>query len=377
MKKSRFITALLALCIIVCGLASCKVNGQSNNPNSGSQSSGNQSSSDYIYSSSTDAVLVVGEGVLQSCVSELQEAYFDATGKPLNISDDENASHAIILGKTENSLSDKAYKKLNYLNSDDRNTVGYVIYSDGQSVAIAYTEDVYGVKIALTEGCSYFVNNYVQKETLSLKPGLVYEETFDAIYRQAERDAEELDLLWEKKYSQILSKVKYDQTLATNILNELKNLYQIYTPSGGGITSWIANLYCPENGGFYYSNSARNTMGYLPDLESTDQALVIINEMIGSDTDLSVASLLGSDTVKQIIKFVKSKQDSNNGYFYHPQWTREATDALVNRRGRDLSSAINILKRFGASPTYDTPSGVKGDGIVETITPTAYHSNLL
>ena len=34
------------------------------------------------------------------------------------------------------------------------------------------------------------------------------------------------------------------------------------------------------------------------------------------------------------------------------------------RRDRDLANALDILKSFGASPSYDTPNGVSGDGIL-------------
>ena len=43
---------------------------------------------------------------------------------------------------------------------------------------------------------------------------------------------------------------------------------------------WLADLYDPESGGFYYSNSAKNNVGYLPDLESTSEALSLIELML-------------------------------------------------------------------------------------------------
>ena len=42
------------------------------------------------------------------------------------------------------------------------------------------------------------------------------------------------------------------------------------------ILDWLANLYYADIGGFYFSNSARNFNGFLPDLESTVQALGFI-----------------------------------------------------------------------------------------------------
>ena len=64
----------------------------------------------------------------------------------------------------------------------------------------------------------------------------------------------------------------------------------------------------------------------------------------------------------EIVRFIKSMQDPN-GFFYHPQWTKELTDSRLSRRARDLRWCTRLLSEFGAKPTYDTPNGVKGDGL--------------
>ena len=376
MKKSRTIVFLMLLCILVLALSSCKT--KKPGINSGNSNNTNGIDDGVIYSPKTNVSLVIGNGISESDVTDIKQTYLDSTGKYMtSVSSSETTSgHEIIIGKTNRPLSEKAYARLSRLETDGQNSVAFVIYSNGNSVAIAFTEDVYGIGIAKSEVISYFANNYLQSATLSLNSGVVYEESFDPISRQNEKDNAKIEEMWDSTRSQLQLKIK-DPELANEIIEGLKNLYSIYrTSSGNGITSWIANLYCPENGGFYYSNSARDNLGYLPDLESTSQALVIIEEMLSMSADKSLGNLLGENTVRQIISFVKSKQDSNNGYFYHPQWTKEATDALVNRRGRDLSCAVDILKRFGASPTYDTPSGIKGDGVLSDGTPVSHVSVL-
>ena len=50
----------------------------------------------------------------------------------------------------------------------------------------------------------------------------------------------------------------------------LGNLLDLY---GDEMYRWLARLYDPKIGGFYYSNSARDYEGFLPDVESTAQAL--------------------------------------------------------------------------------------------------------
>ena len=70
------------------------------------------------------------------------------------------------------------------------------------------------------------------------------------------------------------------------------------------------------------------------------------------------------DKIRQdIAKFVKPLQDPN-GYFYHPQWGKKLTDTMVERRARDLSWALSCLSFSGARPTYDTPTGALGDGLL-------------
>ena len=51
-------------------------------------------------------------------------------------------------------------------------------------------------------------------------------------------------------------------------------------------------------------------------------------------------------------------------------------DSHFPKRGRDLSWATIILKKLGASPTYDTPNGMKGDGIDYNGVPVSEFSSL-
>ena len=62
---------------------------------------------------------------------------------------------------------------------------------------------------------------------------------------------------------------------AGNILGEAAaaeflELYRLYDEQ---YYLWLASLWQPEIGGFYYSVSGRDTLGMLPDIESTVQAM--------------------------------------------------------------------------------------------------------
>ena len=65
---------------------------------------------------------------------------------------------------------------------------------------------------------------------------------------------------------------------------------------------------------------------------------------------------------EQIVRYIKGSQDQN-GFFYNSQWPKELADSKLSRRARDLGWCVSILELLGARPTYDTPTGVKGDGL--------------
>ncbi len=127
---------------------------------------------------------------------------------------------------------------------------------------------------------------------------------------------------------------------------------------------WLANLYdpgeygedgTPAGGGFYYSSSARDTAGFLPDIESTRMVLTFLTNtgMLVGDTAEAFPERIG----REIVAFARSLQSPENGYFYHPQWGTEVT---MGRLSRDLYNSEAVLNRFHEAPLYDTPQGTKG-----------------
>lgn len=168
----------------------------------------------------------------------------------------------------------------------------------------------------------------------------------------------------ERYYKALAEKVGGEQGI--KIAEAIRDMYTLYKPE---MIDWFAGLYDPKVGGYYYSNGAKDNekIGYQgkcydlrPDTESTEQALRFI----------STSGLLGDGALKeklpawmreQIIRYIKGLQDPN-GFFYNPQWPKELTDSKLSRRARDLSWCVSILENLGAAPTYDTPTGVKGDG---------------
>lgn len=129
------------------------------------------------------------------------------------------------------------------------------------------------------------------------------------------------------------------------IADGVRDFIGIYTD---GIYKWIAGLWDRELGGIYYSNSARDNEGYLPDIESTAQAIgnLEVTGIITSPMDLSKSMR------DKVLNFMQSKQDPDDGYFYHPQWGKEIG---TSRRARDMNNALGMIRSLGGKPLY-TPA---------------------
>ena len=67
-------------------------------------------------------------------------------------------------------------------------------------------------------------------------------------------------------------------TMGENAVEEVRRIYSMFDER---MLIWYAGLWEPEIGGFYYSNSARDHEGFLPDLESTYQAVSFIATQCG------------------------------------------------------------------------------------------------
>jgi len=160
-------------------------------------------------------------------------------------------------------------------------------------------------------------------------------------------------------------KEAYESVSATHgrdVRHELELLYDDY---GEEIYLWLAGLWDARTGGFYYSNSARDNEGFLPDIESTVQALRLTEA-----TGLFPSSrggwkeFLPEEMKKGLLSFATGLQSGKDGFFYHPQW---GENIGLERKGRDLGWATDLIQNLGARPLYDTPNGITGSlGAPET-----------
>ena len=142
-------------------------------------------------------------------------------------------------------------------------------------------------------------------------------------------------------YSDIWERIATDA--GEDVADALLRLRSFYDTDK--IIEWAASLYDPERGGFYFSESARDTKGYLPDIESTAQLLgVLKDDCAFSDID----SEMPEEIKRKVISFTRSLQ-AEDGYFYHPQWPQGKEHLNVDRYGRDLVSGTGLFSLFTLS----------------------------
>lgn len=336
MKK---IFLLITISLLAISLTACN--------NTGNETDNGHSDGLNVIWDNGDTVNIISEsGRSFDVANELFDIISDVTKTvPKMVSPDSEVSeYELLIGKTGRTISDKAYEKLDRMEVSEKYDSRWLILCEGKTIAFAYDfdDDI----VALNYAKDYFKSNFVTNDAILAKDGVIAKDIFNLKAHYQAID----DIETDKKWTELESATNKD------LVNALKNLYSMYSDD---MILWLADLYDPAIGGFYYSNSARDTVGYLPDGDSTYQVLSLLRGS-GAFTD---KDQIPEHIQKQIVSWVKGLQNKN-GYFYHPQWGVALTDIKESRRSRDLSRCVSVLNMFGAKPTYDTPTGVKGDGFL-------------
>ena len=224
---------------------------------------------------------------------------------------------------------------------------GFIIYSDGESVAIAW-KDFQIAPIAI----DYYVNNL---DTLTGE-GVLYSDVFSIDDYLAEHEKKLYAEKWAALEEAIPEKYRED------ILREMKLLNSLRTHESA---KWLGSLYDPVTGGWYISRSARETEGFGPDIESTFYALSLVGytgmaEMFdGEDYMEKFTYAYPKDILDKVGKWLYELQDED-GYFYVPQWPKKYIEENGKqiRITRDVGSAKRVLRALGITPKYsDSNSG--------------------
>lgn len=337
MKKILLLILSLLLCLMACvSCAEKEDGGNKNDTNNGSSGSVIPVEGTPIWSDSEKTLIVVSDTDRFDLVGTLSTHVYDASGKIPDVknSDESSVGGRIIVGDNGSEIAKKAYKKLDdYANVSgllDAKRSAWLIYVENGTMVITYSDT-----IAKKQVIDYIAANCDQP-IFAPKNGTVARAIFDTEEYLAELRAEE-----QEPYFDEIEKILGSESVAA-----FKKLYGIFSEE---LYVWIANLWCPDNGGFYYSASARNNEGFLPDLESTGQVLGTLDRSgLSAAYGGKWADLLSDEVKAKLLNFAREMQAEDH-YFYHPQW---GTGINRSRRGRDAGWAKTIISGLGGTPKY-------------------------
>ena len=351
MKKLLFFFIAI---ITLLSLTSCG-NGNENGNDTPSGDNGDEKQ-ELLYA----AIVNDGTGDIIDAVNAIVSLYGKSI--PVKVNTPEVEEPEIIFGKTGHSAAIEAVAAMDAILADqDVESIGYIIYKARNGDVVVYWSNA----LVSDEALTHFIESFADVTTLSTRPaGILANKTFEA-------DAYIADAAWEG-----ISKVA-----PADVVAALKKLYSFY--DGTAIAEWMANLYDPficacgkcdpesgelacYGGAFYFSNSARDYSGFLPDAESTVQLLRWMYNNGALASYSSYAAAMPESVKNNLIKFAQALQDPDDGYFYHPQWGK---NIQTDRKGRDLGWATGILDSFGAEPLYPTATErLEGKGTAALLT---------
>ena len=342
LKKTLVLCA--ALLIAICSLFSCTINETDKDP---SQSDGN-------LNTVIDGNCIWGKGIAPGIVLDeysaenldvddwIYKLYNNCEVYPKLLSDAAEATeHEIVIGDVKRSIAKKAYNQLEAVLNEfgDSGADGWVIYTNGNSVAIAYNGH-----LAFAEAIKHFNDNYINRSSLVLDAGVLASDAFDTEEYVDEARATRR----ETELNALVPEIG-EETVAA-----LKSLFSLYTDD---LYKWMVDLYDKDIGGFYFCNSGRNTIGYLPDIQNTAQAIRFLTSSGLTQGYKTTREAVPEEIGKKILEYAMGLQSPEDGYFYHPQW---GADVTTSRLGRDLGWATDMIGTFGGKPLYDAPNGVEG-----------------
>ena len=312
-----------------------------------------------IYSDKYLPTVIYGSGKSTNVLAAAESVrdYMESSlslSPPLFGTDTPLSEHEIILGDSERGitatakalLAEKLAAEKAQLSDEDAKAdlSGYLIYSDGSSVAIVWTD------FQLAEAAAdYFIKNYLTESSLVLEAGYEKTEFLSLTDYLEERE----ERIFEEKWAALAAAIP--EEYREEIVAEFKRLYALYDDE---VVLWLASLYDTETGGFYFSESARFNEGFLPDIETTYYCLTLVGytgmaEMFGERWEDAIPEELTAKTAKWLI----SLQDED-GYFYHPQWPKDYIEknGYQLRISRDRGSALTLITRAGFAPLYELPA---------------------
>jgi len=118
------------------------------------------------------------------------------------------------------------------------------------------------------------------------------------------------------------------------------------------LIDWIVNLYDPESGGFYFKKSSKDTVGFLPDRESTANCIGMLNTL-GVVNKNKPSEFLTGEMKEKMIAFARQYYNPQDGFWYELPWGKYINES---KRAYESSGASQVLRMFGATAVPKTAS---------------------
>lgn len=112
-----------------------------------------------------------------------------------------------------------------------------------------------------------------------------------------------------------------------------------------GFGDWLGGQMDATSGGFYYAASSRRMPGATPDIESTAQALNILERC-------GWLASVPTEMKEGCLRFFQGKQEASSGYFYDENQLMREDEVMV---ARAISYSVNALRKLGGQPLFALP----------------------
>lgn len=341
--KNRIFALIIAIAAVMLMLVSCDIGGIFTPDPPVTDNGGNNNKPSGSESPKYTSIVYTEDGI---DFSNIRLEMMDVIGQGVTVNHINNAPDVeseVVFGDSDRAVTVAAKQALeSAIASSTKNDIGYIIYSDGKSIAI-YWQHPDMKELAVAD----FLDVCVNEKRLVLEQGTVTSSLF--VRREFETD----------KYWLALERIADESVVAA-----LKSLNAFYEKQN--LIDWMANLYDPDIGAFYYSISARDNEPFRPDIESTYQILGLLE----SSGALEDQNDLPAEIKAKIINFALNTQSKKDGYFYHPQWPQDRDQLATDRYGRDLTRATGLISALNIDinndgieddiyPYYCAPNGTK------------------
>ncbi|MBQ4528201.1 MAG: copper amine oxidase N-terminal domain-containing protein [Clostridia bacterium] len=153
---------------------------------------------------------------------------------------------------------------------------------------------------------------------------------------------------WNDTMNKVRPRIVISPAHSDELTEALENFDKtLYSES---LLNWLANLYDPEIGGFYFKTSAKETEGFLPDKESTAKQLGTAAKMLGCTTQ-DIINEMTPEMREKMLKFAQTYQSDEDGYWYEEPWGPYISES---KKLYQTSSATQLITFLGGKPLYPT-----------------------